>query len=332
MMNVQQLRFILEIAYSGSLSLASKKLFVSQPGLSRVVKSVEGELGTRLFIRGKNGMQLTENGKVFCEKARKLIWQINQFQHQVSEPETVQLRICTTTSSYCLDGLIRMLQLHPAWHMECSFKEKSNYAVINDIFVGEADIGFVLLNQDNWKIAQEIFQSGRITCDILFETEICLLGKVWHPLFQPRKNITAQDLAQYNLVIYDGSAGSKQNPLENYYGDFMTLVAQQWHFRQLIRVNSRGALRDLLLRTEYLSFGLKENVRDQEKQMHLATFPLPDCLAAHPCNPTIFYCCIYRKQSRHSPVVEKFRKAMAHYYGRDFCDGSTNDPLGPIEK
>lgn len=53
MMNVQQLRFILEIAYSGSLSLASKKLFVSQPGLSRVVKSVEGELGTRLFIRGK---------------------------------------------------------------------------------------------------------------------------------------------------------------------------------------------------------------------------------------------------------------------------------------
>ncbi len=331
-MNIQQLRAILAIAYSGSLSQASKKLFVSQPGLSRVVKSVENELHTPLFIRGKNGMQLTENGKIFCEKARKLIWQIDQFQQQVSEPETIHLRICTTTSSYCLDGLIRMLQQNPHWSLACSFKEKSNYGVINDIFVGEADIGFLVLNQHNWKIAQEIFQSGRITCDILFETEICLLGKVGHPLFQKEKKITPQDLSRYNLVIYDGAAESQRNPLENYYGDFMSTVERQWHFQQLIRVNSRGALRDLLLWTDYLSFGLKENVLEQEKQMHLATFPLPECLVTPRRAPVIFYCCIYRQQGMLLPVVEKFRNVMAHYYRRNTASSRQDGALSEIEK
>ena len=54
-MNIQQLRYVVAIANSGTFREAASKLFVSQPSLSVAIKDLEGELGFQIFTRTTTG-------------------------------------------------------------------------------------------------------------------------------------------------------------------------------------------------------------------------------------------------------------------------------------
>ena len=52
-MNIKQLRYLLEIEKQGSINKASKSLFVTQPNITKVIKSLEDELGVKVFFRNE---------------------------------------------------------------------------------------------------------------------------------------------------------------------------------------------------------------------------------------------------------------------------------------
>ena len=58
-MTLQQLHQVITIADSGSMNEAAKRLFVSQPNLSAVVKELEEETGITIFIRSNRGIVIT---------------------------------------------------------------------------------------------------------------------------------------------------------------------------------------------------------------------------------------------------------------------------------
>ena len=60
--NLNLYKIFYEVAQSGSVSTASKRLFVSQPALSKSIKTLEAVLDTKLFYRTINGMILTQKG------------------------------------------------------------------------------------------------------------------------------------------------------------------------------------------------------------------------------------------------------------------------------
>ena len=74
-MTLQQLRQVIAIADSGSLNEAARRLYVSQPNLSSVVKELEKEIGITLFLRSNRGIQLTPEGKQFIGFARQVVEQ-----------------------------------------------------------------------------------------------------------------------------------------------------------------------------------------------------------------------------------------------------------------
>ena len=61
--NLNLYRVFFEVAQAGSLSMASKKMLVSQPAISKSIKKLEEELNVTLFYRTINGMHLTEKGE-----------------------------------------------------------------------------------------------------------------------------------------------------------------------------------------------------------------------------------------------------------------------------
>ncbi len=69
-MTIQQVLYVLEIASRSSVSQAAQKLYLSQSALSQQLRRLEEELGYALFSRTANGLQLTPEGKHFCEQAR----------------------------------------------------------------------------------------------------------------------------------------------------------------------------------------------------------------------------------------------------------------------
>ena len=72
-MNIQQLRYVVAIANSGTFREAASKLFVSQPSLSVAIKDLEQELNFQIFTRTTTGAVLTSQGMTFYERALEVV-------------------------------------------------------------------------------------------------------------------------------------------------------------------------------------------------------------------------------------------------------------------
>ncbi|REM13282.1 LysR family transcriptional regulator, partial [Mycobacterium tuberculosis] len=67
---LRQFKYFVAIVDCGSLSRAAQQLFIAQSALSKQMAELEGELGTQLLLRSRNGVAMTEAGKVFYEYAQ----------------------------------------------------------------------------------------------------------------------------------------------------------------------------------------------------------------------------------------------------------------------
>ena len=72
-MDIRQLNYFVQVADCGSYSLASQKLFISQPALSKAIKNIEDEMGFTFFYTCQRKQKLTDAGQAFYEKAVKLL-------------------------------------------------------------------------------------------------------------------------------------------------------------------------------------------------------------------------------------------------------------------
>ena len=64
-MNTLHLKYVAEVAKTGSITQAAENLFMAQPNLSKAIKELEETLGISIFRRTSKGVVLTEKGEEF---------------------------------------------------------------------------------------------------------------------------------------------------------------------------------------------------------------------------------------------------------------------------
>lgn len=72
-MTLDQLKVLLTVKQTGSFQAASEVLYRSRPAVSIAIKNLEEELGLQLFSRDQYRPELTVEGRIFCEKAKKVL-------------------------------------------------------------------------------------------------------------------------------------------------------------------------------------------------------------------------------------------------------------------
>lgn len=82
-MDVKQLRALLAIAETGSVTRAAELLHIVQPAVSRQLRLLEEDMGTMLFERGRRGMDLTEAGHILASHARRALHELDQAKAQI---------------------------------------------------------------------------------------------------------------------------------------------------------------------------------------------------------------------------------------------------------
>ena len=86
-MDITLVRTFLEVIASDSFAKAADRLFISQSAVSLRIKSLEEQLGRKVFIRSKAGITLTPAGTQFIRYANSFLQVWEEAKQQVAVPE-----------------------------------------------------------------------------------------------------------------------------------------------------------------------------------------------------------------------------------------------------
>ena len=92
-MELNQLRYAVAIADTGNFTRAAERSNVTQPSLSQQILNLEREIGHKLFHRLGRKAVLTEAGSVFLERARRILFEIENASKELSDHPSLDRRI-----------------------------------------------------------------------------------------------------------------------------------------------------------------------------------------------------------------------------------------------
>src|SRR5213075_2974728 len=92
-MELHQLRYFLAVADTENFTRAAERSNVSQPSLSQQIINLESEVGHKLFHRLGRKAILTEAGITFVERARRILFEVENAAKELSDHPSLDRRI-----------------------------------------------------------------------------------------------------------------------------------------------------------------------------------------------------------------------------------------------
>jgi len=144
-MNIQHLRYAVEIDRQGSISKAAEALYMNQPNLSKAMRELEQTLGVTLFTRTSKGVVTTAEGASFLSYARGILAQIDEVESLYrTGPGRRSFRISVPRSSYiaaAFTGFVSQLDMDKA--VEVYFSETNSMQAIRNILDNNFKLGVI---------------------------------------------------------------------------------------------------------------------------------------------------------------------------------------------
>lgn len=88
-MNLTQIKYFNQTVKSNSVSLAAQKLFVTQPAVTKQIKLIEEEIGSKLLYKKNNSLNLTAAGDILYEKSSEILSLMDELEDVLKNIETI---------------------------------------------------------------------------------------------------------------------------------------------------------------------------------------------------------------------------------------------------
>lgn len=196
-MDTQSLSAFLEVAESASFTRAATRLNLSQPAISKRLRALEDQIGTRLFDRVGRSVLLTDAGRALLPYARRVAQTLEDGRRALSQlSQTVSGRLSIGTSHHI--GLHRLPPVlkrfvieYPDVDLDLHFMDSED--ACEAVIAGKLELGIVTLPQQ--PLAQ--LESGTVWPDPL-----AVVAAEGHPL-AARRRVRLEELAEYPAVLPD---------------------------------------------------------------------------------------------------------------------------------
>lgn len=194
-MELRQLRHFVAVAEAGNFSEAARRVFLSQPALTRSIKTLEEQLDTQLLERGPQGATLTASGALFLEHARMILNDCDRAQREMrmfneGGAGHVSMGIAALFAGWIADEAVQRARVQMP-NVELSVIEGYFEDLLGLLRVGQID--FALTN-----FAQPALDDEFVVEPIL-QLQARMIAASHHPLAS-RAQLTPQDLAAADWV------------------------------------------------------------------------------------------------------------------------------------
>jgi DNA-binding transcriptional LysR family regulator len=197
-MDQRQIERFVDVVDSGSLTRTSRRLNISQPALSKSLRLLEEQLGTKLLERGPRGVRVTKSGVIFCQRARSISAEFRRAREDLegmngSTAGTVALGV--TPGPGVLDQILpeaisRVAKKRPA--LKFVIRSGTVSELVPSLNQSDLDILFTVLD--------ERVQGPKLKTQVLFEDHFVLVVCRRHALLRSQQ-ITLKDLMNYQWVL-----------------------------------------------------------------------------------------------------------------------------------
>ena len=239
-MKLQQLKYAVKVAECGSITEASRRLFVSQPSITTAIRDLEDEMGVHIFERTNKGVVVSEEGETFLGYARQVLEQADLMEHRYKgDVEQVpHFSVSCQHYSFAVNAFIDVIRAFDAARYDFTIREEQTHEIIEDVAHMRSELGILYLSNRNREVIEKMLAAN----DLLFERLFTAAPHVFvcsdHPL-AGRDRVSLDDLEPYPFLSYEqGSYNSF------YYAEEITSTLDR---RRNIRVRDRATLFNLLI-------------------------------------------------------------------------------------
>ena len=239
-MTIQQIKYVIGIAETGSLNKAAEKLYVSQPSLTATIHDLEDELGITIFNRTGRGVTLTNDGTEFLTSARQLYLDYQNVMEKYSENGSIKKKFGVSTQhySFAVKSFVEMVKDFNTNEYEFAIRETKTREVIEDVATLKSEIGILYLSDFNRKAITSILKSKELEFHHLIDCKAYVYIWKGHPLAK-QKNISLSQLEDYPCLSFEQGDGA------SFYFAEEILSTEEYH--RTIKANDRATILNLMI-------------------------------------------------------------------------------------
>ena len=239
-MKLQQLRYVVKVAECGSITEASRRLFVSQPSITASIRDLENEMGVHIFERTNKGVIVSEEGETFLGYARQVLDQADLLEgkYKGTSEQVPHFSVSCQHYSFAVNAFVDVIREFDAARYDFTLREEQTHEIIEDVAHMKSELGILYLSEHN----REVIERMLVANELVFEGLFCATPHVFvcpdHPLAD-HASVTLEDLEDYPFLSYEqGSYNSF------YYSEELTSTFER---RKNIRVRDRATLFNLAM-------------------------------------------------------------------------------------
>jgi DNA-binding transcriptional LysR family regulator len=203
-MNIQYLKYAIEVEKNKSISKAAKNLYMGQPNLSRAIKELEDSLGIVIFERTSKGIAVTPNGEEFLQYAKRILSQIDELEeiYKTGKSDKQQFSACVPRAGYIAYAFSELAKsIKTDTPAEIFYKETNSMRAINNVLRGEYNLAIIRYQEAFEKYFESMFKEKSLVAKTITEFSYVLAMSVNNPLAK-KEEITPEDLSDYIEIAH----------------------------------------------------------------------------------------------------------------------------------
>jgi len=306
-MDTKNLKYFVGVAQYGSINQAAKAMYISQPQLSHIIKTIEEEVGFALFQRTNQGSRLTQNGEHFLNHCKVILNEMESLDHFVNQVhrEGSRLAVSMTRFSHTAVCFNQICTKHQDQeNLFLRLHEDNTNEVIDDVCSGYSEIGVIHFSVHETETMMHSFENKRLQFIPIAKFKPYVFLSASHPLLEGGnvKELDINDLLSYGFVRYIGQ-----------YEDFFYHIATESGVvdlndsSKIIYVNDRMEQIRILSFTNFYTIGIAK-FPYQGSFYDVANIPLKNC------SEHLRFGIIMKEHKRPTGIEQEFVDAVRQRY------------------